>query len=191
MFYTNNFIFCIFIPILFIVSILLSFFKILEWSGWQAITAIVIAYFTYRQTKYLNYTTRPIAWFMLVSPKTLNRTDGKTVLLVHSESKFKIFFYIHITLKSGDKIRTQAHYWKDGDTLHIYPPGMHYPDVMGTMNEFTEEERRSLIAEIKYAMAPSHAPSEIYDAPAETWKFNGETWSGPNGMPDTAALATL
>lgn len=148
---------------------------------------------TEKSTKYLEYQTRPTAYFLIVSSKALEYTDGKTLLFIKNGSKFKILFYVKITLKSGNKICTLDNYWVKNNPLHVYPGQGHmqFPDVI-KLDGFSEAERRSIIAEVEYEIAPSHVPLERYkDYYKEEWKYDGKSWRGPNGLPEISVVGLL
>jgi len=161
-----------------------------------AITAVIL-YLQVREikksTKYLEYQTKPVAYFLIRASKNLGYSDGKNILFVKNESKFKILFYIRITLQSGSKTIILEEFWNKNNPLHLYPGQgfMRFPNVV-QLDKFLEEEQKQIIANIEYKMASSYAPSEVYtDYHKEKWIYNGRFWTGPNGLSEDGMIELL
>ena len=187
---------------------LTSFF---EWKGWEGVSSIVLAitfiyiakqaYATQKSTKFLEYQTRPITWFFLMSPQTLNHPDKKNWFFVKNESKYTIFFYYKLIGPQIDDGKRALPYngpWQnENDPLHVYPTLMQYPDVIPILpKELIQEaiiKDKKIRIDIHCGFAPEYAEKTRYSKASETWRFSPkeEIWEGPNGIKDTGFLNYL
>lgn len=175
----------------------------------SVIVLAITAYVIYQQvvearksSKFLEYQTRPIAWFFLMSPKTLDKCKGWVTsthwLFVKNESKFKVFLYYKIDRKLEDNQKNPVFngQWDNNESpLHIYPGLMQYPSVLSLSSELIQHAKNKKVKirfDIFYGLAPDYAPREIRPKVTETWRFDviKETWEGPNGIPD-AGFASM
>ena len=175
--------------------------QVFTWQGLQGISAIAVAVtviFIARQSKYLQYQTRPIAWFFLMSAETLvkhkNWKTDKNWLFVKNESKYTIFLYYKITkprIDNGEKTLPCGSSWdNESSPLHVYPGLMQYPCVIPELTPDLIRNAKKLNKKIRIdiysSIAPEYAEQERYSKSPETWRFDpaSKMWEGPNGIQD-------
>lgn len=133
---------------------------------------------TKKSTKYLEYQSRPTAFFLLF----------RSLMYVKNTSMFLVKFYFKM---SSDGKTLNDNHWtdnKDGP-LYIYPGDkyMQYPHAFN-VSKLTMGEIK-----IEYRVVPSHIDdTELYkDTQIIKWKYdtNSKKWRGPNGISEEGILS--
>jgi len=171
------------------------------WDGISAVAISITVVYIARQSRYLGYQTKPIAWLFLMSPKTLGIIDDRNWLFVKNESKYTIFLYYKIEgpkIDDGEKTLPHDGSWDNKcNPLHIYPTLMQYPSVIPQINpdliKKAGDNNKKIRIDIYYGLAPEYASEEIQQAIPNTWRFDPveKIWEGPNGMTDKGFLPVL
>ncbi len=149
-------------------KILFATFWALLWYAWE----------TRKSAKYLEYQTRPTAYFLLF----------KSFMYVKNTSNFLIKFYFKMS--SNDKILDDDH-WGDNKfgPLFIYP-GAGY---MGFPSAFNEAKLVTGKIKIEYRVVPSHInDAELHkNIQVVEWEYDKNTkkWKAPNGIGEKGILS--
>ncbi len=149
----------------------------------SALTVIVscwVATRIHKQTKYLEYSSRPTAYFLLF----------RNLMYIKNTSNFLIKFYFK--MGSGDEVFGSNH-WEDNKRgpLFIYPGAgfMRFPQAFDCEKLITGKIK------IEYKVIPSHInDAGLYkDTQVVEWSYNALTkkWIAPNGIEELGILSFL
>ena len=135
---------------------------------------------TRKSTKYLEYQTRPTAFFLLF----------RSLMYVKNTSNFLVKFYFKMSA-NGNILNDN--YWTDNKNgpLYIYPGAgyMQYPSAFEIDKLITGKIK------IEYRVVPSHInDTGLYkDNQIIEWKYDNESkkWRGPNGISEEGVLSFL
>jgi len=151
-------------------KILFATFLALLWYTWE----------TRKSAKYLEYQTRPTAFFLLF----------RSLMYVKNTSNFLVKFYFKMSA-NGNVLNDN--YWIDNKKgpLYIYPGAgyMQYPSAFEIDKLITGKIK------IEYQVVPSHInDTGLYkDNQIIEWEYDNESkkWRGPNGISEEGVLSFL
>ena len=158
------------------IILFLTFLGLL-WYAWETKS---MKKATQKSTEYLEYQTRPTAFFLLF----------RSLRYVKNTSNFLVKFYFKMSA-NGNILNDN--YWTDNKNgpLYIYPGAgyMQYPSAFEIDKLITGKIK------IEYRVVPSHInDTGLYkDNQIIEWKYDNESkkWRGPNGISEEGVLSFL